>query len=52
MSMPCAQELLNLSKSSLSALEFDVILLPQGIVILTTSNSSILGSSGKLSLAL
>ena len=48
MSMPCAQELLNLSKSSLSALEFDVILLPQGIVILTTSNSSILGSSGKL----
>ena len=48
MSMPCPQELLNLSKSSLSALEFDVILLPQGIVILTTSNSSILGSSGKL----
>ena len=60
MSMPCAQELLNLSKSSLhtaSALEFDVILLPQGIITLhtnalyattLTSNSSILGSSGKL----
>lgn len=71
MSMPCAQELLNLSKSSLhtaSALEFDVILLPQGIITFhthlcgsitllrtnalyattLTSNSSILGSSGKL----
>lgn len=59
MSMPCAQELLNLSKSSLhtaSALEFDVILLPQGIICgsiteyatTLTSNSSILGSSGKL----
>lgn len=61
MSMPCAQELLNLSKSSLhtaSALEFDVILLPQGIISISgsiteyattlTSNSSILGSSGKL----
>ena len=38
MSMPCAQELLNLSKSS----RFDVILLPQGRI------SSLLGSSGKL----
>ena len=38
MSMPCPQELLNLSKSS----RFDVILLPQGRI------SSLLGSSGKL----
>ena len=38
MSMPCPQELLNLSKSS----QFNVILLPQGRI------SSLLGSSGKL----
>jgi len=47
-SMPCPQELLNLSELSLPASEFGAIFLPRGAAALTTSNSSVLGSSGKL----